>query len=53
MEWYKQIYWLALFAALLSAASVVAGLFGAPSNIWIPLGLAGITFAVLNVRAEK
>lgn len=53
MEWLSRLVWTAVLATVFSLASVIAGLFQAPSNIWIPLGLAGIMFAVLNVRAEK
>lgn len=53
MEWLSRLLWTAVLSTAFCLASIIAGLFQAPSNIWIPLGLAGITFAVLNVRAEK
>lgn len=53
MRWFDRIYWTAVLAALFCAASVITGLLGAPVNVWGPLGLAGIIFAVIDSRVSK
>jgi len=53
MDWFDRIIWTAVLATVFCLVSMVAGLLGAPANIWIPTGLAGITFAILNARATK
>lgn len=53
MDWLSRILWTAVLATLFCAASVIAGLLGAPLNVWGPLGLAGITFAVIDSRVSK
>lgn len=53
MDWFDRIVWTAVLATLFCVASIVAGLFGAPTNIWAPLGMTGVMFAVLNIRATR
>lgn len=53
MGWFDRIVWTAVLATLFCVASIVAGLFGAPTNIWAPLGMTGVMFAVLNIRATR
>lgn len=53
MDWLDRIVWAAVLATLFCVASVIAGLLGAPANIWVPLGLAGITFALLSSRDTR
>ncbi len=46
-EWRRIIVWPAVAATILCAVSVISGLLGAPANIWIPTGMAGIAAAML------
>lgn len=53
MDWFDRIVWTAVLATVFCLASVIAGLLEAPINIWAPLGMTGVMFAVLNIRATR
>ena len=53
MSWLRRLVWTAVLSMLFCLASVLTGILGTDSNIWLPLGLAGITFALLTARTES
>ena len=48
-----RVLWTAVLATVFAFAGVGAALFGADSSVSLSLGLTGITFAILNLRADK
>lgn len=53
MGWFDRIVWASVLATFYCVASIAAGFLGAPASIWGPLGLAGITFALLSSRDTR
>lgn len=49
----SDIIWTNVFAVLLALACVVCGILGTGMNIWLPLGLASITSALLTPRINR
>ncbi len=53
MGWAERLVWTAVIATLFCLSSIVTGILDLGANIWIPLGLAGVTFAIMDSRVER